>query len=56
MSPNPNQIIELLRIGAQLLAVMNQIKAQIEVHDPVLWAKIADEYNAAAKAFNGDQQ
>lgn len=53
---NPNQIIELLRIGAQLLAVMNEIKAQIEAHDPVLWAKIADEYNAAVKAFNGDPQ
>jgi len=51
---NPTQIIELLRIGAQLLAAMNQIKAQVQAEDPVLWAKIADDYNAAAAAFNGD--
>ena len=51
----PGQVLELLRIGAQLVTVLNQIKAQVEATDPELWAQIADDYNAAVAAFQGDR-
>lgn len=48
---NPAAIIELLRIGAQLLSTLNVLKDEIKATNPELWAKIADDYNAAAAAF-----
>ena len=54
---NPAQVLELLRIGAQLIAAMNKIKEQVQAADPVLWAQIADDYNKAVSAFNeGDRK
>lgn len=52
---NPVMLIELLRVGAQLVSTLNQIKAQVEKEDPALWASIADEFNKAVKTFQGDQ-
>ena len=48
---NPATVIEVLRIGAQLLKTLNDLKDEIKVTNPELWAKIADDYNAAAAAF-----
>lgn len=49
---NPELIIEMLRVGAQLLSAMNRIKAQVQAEDPALWARIADDFNDAATEFN----
>lgn len=48
---NAELLIQLLRIGTQLINTLNQIKAQAEASDPALWARIADDYNAAVAAF-----
>lgn len=48
---NPAAIIEVLRIGAQLLKTLNALKEEIKETNPELWAEIADDFNAAAAAF-----
>lgn len=51
---NPANVIELMNIAAQLFRALNEIKKQAQEQDPELWRKIADDYNAAAAAFNGE--
>ena len=49
---NPEIALELLRIGTQLLKTLNALKDEMEATNPELWAKIADDFNAAAAAFS----
>lgn len=48
---NTELLIELLRVGAQLVNTLNAIKAQVEKDDPELWAQIADDFNNAVSTF-----
>lgn len=48
---NPALIVELLRIGTQLLTTLNNIKQQAQVDNPELWKQISSDFNAAAAAF-----
>ena len=48
---NPTLIIEVLRIGTQLLNTLNALKKDVQETNPELWAEIADDFNAAAAAF-----
>lgn len=48
---NPAAVLEVLRIGAQLLSTLNTLKNELKETNPELWAQIADDFNAAAAAF-----
>lgn len=49
---NPEAVLEVLRIGAQLLKTLNALKDELKETNPELWAQIADDFNAAAAAFS----